>query len=62
MCVSANVEIILPRLAPPVKPFFVPFPLESGVFPLLALPPLREEIPSPLQAVFPLVFPLFSDV
>lgn len=38
MCVSANVEIILPRLVPPVKPFFVPFPLESGAFPLLALP------------------------
>ena len=38
MCVSANVEIILPRLAPPVKPFFVPFPLESGAFPLLTLP------------------------
>ena len=38
MCVSANVEIILPRLVPPVKPFFVPFPLESGAFPLLTLP------------------------
>ena len=65
MCVSANVEIILPRLVPPVKPFFVPFPLESGAFPLLALPwgiPLSGRTPSPLQAIFPRVFPLFSDV
>ena len=63
MCVSANVEIILPRLAPPVKPFFVPFPLESGVFPLLALPwgiPLSGRNPLPSTGSFPSRFPSFQ--
>ena len=63
MCVSANVEIILPRLAPPVKPFFVPFPLESGVFPLLALPwgiPLSGRNTLPSTGSFPSRFPSFQ--
>ena len=63
MCVSANVEIILPRLAPPVKPFFVPFPLESGAFPLLALPwgiPLSGRTPLPSTGSFSSRFSSFQ--
>ena len=63
MCVSANVEIILPRLVPPVKPFFVPFPLESEAFPLLALPwgiPLSGRNPLLSTGSFSSRFPSFQ--
>ena len=63
MCVSANVEIILPRLVPPVKPFFVPFPLESRAFPLLALPwgiPLSGRNPLLSTGSFSSRFPSFQ--
>ena len=63
MCVSANVEIILPRLVPPVKPFFVPFLLGLGAFPLLALPwgiPLSGRNPLPSTGSFSSRFPSFQ--
>lgn len=63
MCVSANVEIILPRLAPPVKPFFVPFPLGIRGFPPsrppLGYPPSGQN-PLPSTSSFSSCFSSFQ--